>query len=166
MERERVLITGISGFVGSHLAEFLLERGMEVYGTIRWRSKLDNIKHIETKIGLIETDIKDAHSMQKTIDDVGPDYVFHLAAQSFVPTSWKVPSETIGTNITGTLNLFESVRNSNSDPKIQVAGSSEEYGMVFTDEIPIKETNPLRPLSPYAVSKVATDLLDYWRGLV
>ena len=80
MERERVLITGISGFVGSNLAEFLLGRGMEVYGTIRWRSKLDNIRHIQDKVRLIETDIKDAHSMQKTIDDVEPDYVFHLDA--------------------------------------------------------------------------------------
>ena len=161
MKREPILITGISGFVGSHLAEFLLERGMDVYGTIRGRSKLDNIKHIETKIGLIETDIKDAYSMQKTIDDVEPDYIFHLAAQSFVPTSWKAPSETVVTNILGALNLFEAVRNSNLDPKIQVAGSSEEYGKVFPDELPIKENNPLRPLSPYAVSKVATDLLGY-----
>jgi len=161
MERERVLITGISGFVGSHLAESLLERGMDVYGTIRWRSRLDNIKHIQDKIGLIETDIKDAHSMQKTIDEIEPDYIFHLAAQSFVPTSWKAPSETVVTNILGTLNLFEAVRNSNSDPRIQVAGSSEEYGKVFPDELPIKENNPLRPLSPYAVSKVATDLLGY-----
>ena len=161
MQSERVLITGISGFVGSHLAEFLLEQGMEVYGTIRWRSKLDNIKHIQTKIRLIETDIKDAHSMQKTVDDIEPDYVFHLAAQSFVPTSWKAPSETVGTNILGTLNLFEAIRDSNSDPRIQIAGSSEEYGKVFPDEIPIKETNPLRPMSPYAVSKVATDLLGY-----
>ena len=161
MQKERVLITGISGFVGSHLAEFLLERGMEVYGTIRWRSRLDNIKHIQDKIGLIETDIKDAYSMQKTIDEVEPDYIFHLAAQSFVPTSWKAPSETVGTNILGTLNLFEALRNSNSEPRIQVAGSSEEYGMVFPNELPIKETNPLRPLSPYAVSKVATDLLGY-----
>ena len=161
MQSERVLITGISGFVGSHLAEFLLERGLEVYGTIRWRSKLDNIRHIQDKVRLIETDIKDAHSMQKTIDDVEPDYVFHLAAQSFVPTSWKAPSETVGTNILGTLNLFEAIRNSNSDPRIQVAGSSEEYGMVLPGEIPITETNPLRPMSPYAVSKVATDLLGY-----
>lgn len=157
----RVLITGISGFVGSHLAEFLLERGLEVYGTIRWRSKLDNIKHIQDKVRLIETDIKDAHSMQKTIDEVEPDYVFHLAAQSFVPTSWKAPSETVSANILGTVNLFEAIRNSNSDPRIQVAGSSEEYGMVFPDELPIKESNPLRPMSPYAVSKVATDLFGY-----
>ncbi len=161
MEGKRVLITGISGFVGSHLAEFFLERGLDVYGTIRWRSKLDNIKHIQDKVRLIETDIKDAHSMQKTIDEVEPDYVFHLAAQSFVPTSWKAPSETVSANILGTVNLFEAIRNSNSDPRIQVAGSSEEYGMVFPDEIPIKETNPLRPMSPYAVSKVATDLFGY-----
>ena len=161
MQSERVLITGISGFVGSHLAELLLEQGIEVYGTIRWRSKLDNIIHIQDKLRLIETDIKDAHSMQKTIEDVEPDYVFHLAAQSFVPTSWKAPSETVGTNILGTLNLFEAIRNSNMDPRVQVAGSSEEYGMVLPGELPITETNPLRPLSPYAVSKVATDLLAY-----
>jgi GDP-4-dehydro-6-deoxy-D-mannose reductase len=122
---------------------------------------LDNIKHIQDKLRLIETDIKDAHSMQKTIEDVEPDYVFHLAAQSFVPTSWKAPSETVGTNILGTLNLFEAIRNSNMDPRVQVAGSSEEYGMALPGELPIKETNPLRPLSPYAVSKVATDLLAY-----
>jgi GDP-4-dehydro-6-deoxy-D-mannose reductase len=129
----RVLITGISGFVGSHLAELLLEQGMAVYGTIRWRSNLDNIRHIQNKLKLIETDIKDAHSMQKTVDEVEPDYVFHLAAQSFVPTSWKAPSETVSANILGTVNLFEAIRNSNSDPRIQVAGSSEEYGMVFPD---------------------------------
>ena len=133
---------------------------MAVYGTIRWRSRLDNIIHIQNKLKLIETDIKDAHSMQKTIDNVEPDYVFHLAAQSFVPTSWKAPSETVGTNILGTLNLFEAMRNSNSDPRIQVAGSSEEYGKVLPDELPIKESNPLRPLSPYAVSKVAAPILS------
>jgi len=157
----RVLITGISGFVGSHLAELLLEQGMAVYGTIRWRSKLDNIRHIQNKLKLIETDIKDAHSIQTTIEDAEPDYVFHLAAQSFVPTSWKAPSETVSANILGTVNLFEAIRNSNSDPRIQIAGSSEEYGRVFPDEIPIKESNPLRPMSPYAVSKVATDLFGY-----
>lgn len=158
---EKALITGISGFVGSHLAEFLLSKDLEVHGTIRWRSRLDNIQHIKNKLGLVDTDIRDAHSVKKTIDEVEPDYIFHLAAQSFVPTSWKAPSETLETNIIGTLNLFEAVRSSNVDPKIQVAGSSEEYGMVLPDELPIKETNPLRPLSPYGVSKVTTDLLGY-----
>jgi GDP-4-dehydro-6-deoxy-D-mannose reductase len=117
--------------------------------------------HIQDKQRLIETDIKDAHSMQKRIDDGEPDYVFHLAAQSFVPTSWKAPSETVSANILGTVNLFEAIRNSKSDPRIQVAGSSEEYGRLFPDEIPIKESNQLRPMSPYAVSKVATDLFGY-----
>ena len=161
MKSGRALITGISGFVGSHLAEYLLEKGMEVYGTIRWRSKLDNIAHIKDKLKLIETDIRDAHSMQKTIDEAEPDYVFHLAAQSFIPTSWRAPSETVSTNVLGTLNLLEAIKDSKTDPRILVAGSSEEYGMVLPEEIPIKETNPLRPLSPYAVSKVATDMLGY-----
>lgn len=158
---EKVVITGISGFVGSHLAEYLLDKGLDVHGTIRWRSRLDNIQHTQNKLELIETDIRDAHSVKKTINDVEPDYIFHLAAQSFVPTSWKAPSETLETNIIGTLNLFEAVRTSSVDPKIQIAGSSEEYGLVYPDELPIKETNPLRPLSPYGVSKVAVDLLSY-----
>jgi GDP-4-dehydro-6-deoxy-D-mannose reductase len=158
---ERVLITGISGFVGSHLAEFLLEKGLEVYGTIRWRSRLDNIKHIQDKLRLIDADIRDAHSMKKTIEEIEPEYIFHLAAQTFVPTSWKAPAETLQTNIVGALNLLEAVRSSNIDPKIQIPGSSEEYGYVLPDELPIRESNPLRPLSPYGVSKVATDMLGY-----
>lgn len=157
---KRVLITGITGFVGSHLAEYLLKQNVEVYGTIRWRSRTENIENIKNKIRLIETDIKDAHSIQNAIDEVQPDYIFHLAAQSFVPTSWHAPAETLSTNIIGNANLFEAVRKSACDPMIQIAGSSEEYGLVRLDEVPIKETNPLRPMSPYGVSKVAQDLLS------
>lgn len=154
------LVTGISGFVGSHLAEFLLERDLEVYGPIRWRSRTENIEHIKDKLHLIDADIKDAHSMQTAIDETLPDYIFHLAAQSFIPTSWHAPAETLSTNIIGNANLLEAVRKSNCDPVIQIAGSSEEYGMVYPNEVPIKETNPLRPRSPYGVSKVAQDLLS------
>jgi GDP-4-dehydro-6-deoxy-D-mannose reductase len=161
MKSGRVLITGISGFVGSHLAEYVLEQGLEVYGTIRWRSKLDNIEHIKDKLKLIEGDIRDSYSMQKAIAESEPDFVFSLAAQSFVPASWRSPSETISTNVEGTLNVLEACRNGKTDPRIVVVGSSEEYGMVYETEIPIKETNPLRPLSPYGVSKVATDMLGY-----
>ena len=99
--------------------------------------------------------------MQSVLAEVRPDYIFHLAAQSYVPASWRAPSETLMTNLLGQTNLFEAVRILGLDPVIQIAGSSEEYGLVLPDEVPIKESNPLRPLSPYAVSKVAQDLLAY-----
>jgi len=158
----KVLITGITGFVGSHLTEYLLKlENIEIYGIVRWRSQVDNIEHIKDKIKLYECDIRDMVSVEKTIFTIKPDKIFHLAAQSFVPTSWNAPAETLTTNVIGELNIFESVRNSKLNPVIHIACSSEEYGMVYENEIPIKETNPLRPLSPYAVSKVAQDLLGY-----
>ena len=158
---ERVLITGISGFVGSHLADFLLSKNVEVNGIIRWRSQLRNILHIKDKITLLEGDIRDSFSIIKILRELDPDYIFHLAAQSFVPTSWRAPQETLETNIIGTVNLLEAARVSDCEARIQVCGSSEEYGLVFPDEVPIKETNPLRPMSPYGVSKVASDLLGF-----
>jgi GDP-4-dehydro-6-deoxy-D-mannose reductase len=97
----------------------------------------------------------------RIISEVPPDKIFHLAAQSFVPTSWHAPAETLTTNIIGELNIFESVRRAGINPRIQIAGSSEEYGLVYENELPIKEANPLRPLSPYGVSKVGQDLLAY-----
>lgn len=158
----KVLITGITGFVGSHLADFLLEKdNIEVYGIERWRSNCENIEHIKDKIRLIECDIRDSSSVKRVIEEVKPDHIFHLAAQSFVFTSWHAPAETLTTNIIGELNIFEALRELGINPKIHIAGSSEEYGMVRKSELPIKETNPLRPLSPYAVSKVGQDLLGY-----
>jgi len=158
----KILITGISGFVGSHLAEyFLAETKHEVFGTIKWRSDRQNIIHIQDKIKLYECDIKDAFAMKTVIAEVKPSQIFHLAAQSYVPFSWRAPEETLTTNIIGEVNLFEAVKQAGIDPLIHIAGSSEEYGMVLPEEVPIKETNPLRPLSPYGVSKVAQDLLGY-----
>jgi len=158
---KRVLITGITGFVGSHLSELMLKKNLEVYGIERWRSKTENVEHIKDKLKLIEADMRDAHSIEKVIREVEPDYIFHLAAQSFVPMSWNAPADTMTTNVIGTINLFEAVRKSKNEPKIQVAGSSEEYGFVRPNELPIKETSQLRPLSPYGVSKVAQDRLSY-----
>ena len=155
----RALITGISGFVGSHLAEFLLNKGVEVHGIIRWRSKMDNIIHIKDKLKLVDADMRDGHSLLKAVEESEPDYIFHLASQSFVPMSWRAPADTMETNAVGTIHLFEAIRQSKYNPVIQIAGSSEEYGMVYPDELPIKETNPLRPLSPYGVSKVTEDML-------
>jgi GDP-4-dehydro-6-deoxy-D-mannose reductase len=100
-------------------------------------------------------------SMKKALAEIEPDRIFHLAAQSFVPTSWRCPGETFAINSIGQVNLFEAVLDLGLTPRIQIAGSSEEYGLVHPDEVPMKETNPLRPLSPYAVSKVAQDLLGY-----
>ncbi|NVM55435.1 MAG: GDP-mannose 4,6-dehydratase [Candidatus Helarchaeota archaeon] len=156
----KVLITGITGFVGSHLAELYLEKDYNVFGTKRWRSRLDNILHIKDQIKLIECDITDGYGIEKAIEQSEPDVIHHLAAQSFVPASWANPKSTLDTNIIGTLNILEGARRVKLNPVIQICGSSEEYGMVKSDEIPIKETNTLRPLSPYGVSKVTTDLLS------
>ncbi|MHB8780403.1 MAG: GDP-mannose 4,6-dehydratase [Candidatus Geothermincolia bacterium] len=159
----RILITGITGFVGSHLADYALQRGdAEVFGTVRWRSRTDNIEGIRDKVKLIDCDLKDPSATRKCLDEARPDYIFHLAAQSFVPTSWTAPAETLSTNIQCQLNLLEAMRDLGlTDTRIQVAGSSEEYGLVLEDEVPIREENPLRPLSPYAVSKVAQDYLAW-----
>jgi GDP-4-dehydro-6-deoxy-D-mannose reductase len=158
----RVLVTGVTGFAGSHLVDYMLTRNdCEIFGIQRWRSPLENVEHIKDKFTLVECDLRDASSTRDTLERIRPDWIFHLAAQSFVPTSWSAPTESLTTNVLGELNLFEAVRRIGLSCRIQLACSSEEYGMVYPDELPIKETNPLRPLSPYAVSKVAQDMLGY-----
>ena len=158
----RVLVTGYTGFVGSHLAEHLLERGgAEVFGLYRWRSRRENVAHLSDSVQLIEGDISDAAAMRRALDISRPDWIFHLAAQSFVPASWTGPGATLHANIQGQTNLFEAVRDLGINPRIQIACSSEEYGLVHPDELPITEENPLRPLSPYAVSKVTQDMMGY-----
>ncbi len=159
----RALITGYTGFAGSHLAEYLLaeQPGVELFGTRRWRSPMDNVAHLEGRVRLLEMDLRDLVSVRAALEEARPDFIFHLAAQSYVPTSWRAPAETLTTNLTGQAHLFEAVRQLGLDPVIQIACSSEEYGLVLPDEVPITEDNPLRPLSPYAVSKVGQDLLGY-----
>ncbi|HKH49054.1 MAG TPA: GDP-mannose 4,6-dehydratase [Thermoanaerobaculia bacterium] len=159
----RALITGITGFAGSHLAEYLLAEhpDVEVFGMYRWRSRMENIEHLRSKVKLLECDLRDYTSVHAALAASRPDTIFHLAAQSFVPSSWTAPNETLTTNVSGQTNLFEAIRALGLDPVVQIACSSEEYGLVLPDEVPIKETNPLRPLSPYAVSKVAQDYLAY-----
>ncbi len=160
---KRVLITGITGFAGSHLADYLLadHPGVEIFGTYRWRSRRENIEHLEGRIRLLECDLTDGTSVHKALAASRPDAVFHLAAQSFVPASWAAPHQTLADNVAGQAHLFEGIRALELDPAVQIACSSEEYGLVLPDEVPIRETNPLRPLSPYAVSKVAQDYLGY-----
>ncbi len=158
----KVLITGITGFAGSHLVDYCLtKKNVEVCGIQRWRSRTENIEHCLLNFCMYECDVRDASSVRDVIEQVKPDWIFHLAAQSFVPTSWRAPTESLTTNVLGQLNVFEAVKKTGLRPRIQIAGSSEEYGTVLPEELPIKETNSLRPLSPYAVSKVTQDLLAY-----
>ncbi len=156
----RVLITGITGFVGSHMAEHALAQGAQVFGS-RWRSTTENIDHLRARITLIESDLRDFPSVRTLVEESKPTHVVHLAAQSFVGASWQAPAETLTTNILSQVNLLEAIRALTLAPRFLCVGSSEEYGMVYEDELPIRETNPLRPLSPYAVSKVTQDLMGY-----
>jgi GDP-4-dehydro-6-deoxy-D-mannose reductase len=128
---------------------------------VRWRSRTENIEHLRGKIRLIECDLRDAASVHRLLLTSAPTHVIHLAAQSFVGASWHMPAETLSTNMTGQLNLLEGIREMPSPPRFLVIGTSEEYGLVHPDERPIRETNPLRPLSPYAVSKVGQDLMGF-----
>ncbi|HLC94351.1 MAG TPA: GDP-mannose 4,6-dehydratase [Patescibacteria group bacterium] len=160
-KQKKALITGITGFAGSHLAEFLLDKGLVIHGMVRWRSERSNIQSIKKKLFLHEADLLDAHSLYTVIETIKPDYIFHLAAQSFVKSSWASPAHTIEVNMVGSTNLFEAVRRCHFPTVIQIACSSEEYGKVYPEETPIKETNALRPLSPYGVSKLGMDYLGY-----
>jgi len=169
----RVLITGITGFAGSHLAEYILANhpDVAVFGTYRWRSRMENLETLalrrvldvvegrfssgasqgdearKGRVTLLHCELTDAGAVEKLIDAVLPDRVFHLAAQSFVQSSFDEPSATLMNNIQAELNLLEAIRRQDKRIRIQVAGSSEEYGLVHPDEVPMKETNPLRPLS-------------------
>lgn len=159
----KVLITGITGFVGSHMADYLLaeQKHVKIFGMKRWRSPLDNVLHLMDKVDFIECDLEDQSNVDDVISKIKPDKIFHLAAQSFVPASFVYPAVTLRNNIIGTLTLLEAVRKAKIDPVIHICSSSEVYGQVKEEEVPIKETNPLRPYSPYAVSKVGEDLLSF-----
>lgn len=167
MKNKKALITGISGMVGSHLLDFLIENtDWEIFGLIRWYDKMDNIEdhfvdiNNKNRINLVYGDLNDYSSLQSLVEISKPDYVFHLAAQSYPLTSFESPIETLQTNIIGTLNLLEVLRKSNYKKSIiHICSSSEIFGKVSEDELPISENCRFHPSSPYAISKVGVDLL-------
>jgi GDP-4-dehydro-6-deoxy-D-mannose reductase len=157
----RLLVTGISGFVGSHMADHALAEGATVFGSRRKGSNTANIEHLKGRLTLVEADLSDPRAAGDLVEAVDPSHVIHLAGQSFAGTSWNQPAEVLSNNILSQVNLLEAIRHRGVGSRIVVAGSAEEYGMVSEDELPITETNALRPLSPYAVSKVTQDLMGY-----
>ncbi|MDB2414736.1 GDP-mannose 4,6-dehydratase [Rickettsiales bacterium] len=167
MTKKRALITGITGMVGSHMADFLLENtDWEIYGMCRWRSPLDNISHIVPRINnkdrvhLVYGDLRDYISIEDVIEQSKPDYVFHLAAQSYPKTSFTSPLDTLETNIQGTSRVLEALRKSDyKNAIIHVCASSEVFGRVPKEKLPIDEECTFHPASPYAISKVGTDLI-------
>lgn len=161
---ERILITGITGFVGSHLADYVLARGAscELYGTKRWHlSRMDNVAHVVDRIQWRECNLLDPFAVRDLIESVRPDRVFHCAAESFVSPSWGHPSVYMDVNYKCTLHLLEALRSSGSKATLHIPGSGEEYGEIHPDELPIREDTILRPVNPYAVSKIAQDMIGY-----
>ena len=158
---QNVLITGISGFVGSHLADLVLEKGFTVYGLKRWHlSKMRNVRGIVDKINWIDCDITDPISVKNALKTSNPDKIFHLAAESFVSPSWDHPSHYMDVNYKGTVNILESMRELDMKSRILIPGSGEEYGEIHENELPITEESILRPVNPYAVTKIAQDLIS------
>ncbi len=162
--RKKVLITGISGFVGSHMADYLLNKNVEIYGLKRWNlSRMRNIRHLidDDRITLLDCDITDPIGIRNVIERVVPDEIFHFAAESFVSTSWNHPSHYMDVNFKGTVNLLDAIRHLGINPRVHIAGSGEEYGEIYESELPITDKTILRPVNPYAVSKIAQDLIGY-----
>lgn len=163
---KRALITGITGMVGSHLLDYLLEEtDWEIHGMLRWRSPLDNISHHLDRINrgdrikLHYADLRDTMSIENCIEEAKPDFVFHLAAQSYPKTSFTAPLDTLDTNVQGTERLLGALRRFSPEAVIHVCASSEVFGRVPREKLPIDEECSFHPASPYAISKVGTDLI-------
>ena len=162
-----ILVTGGTGFVGSHMIDYILKYAIrpeqKIYCTKRWLEDTKNVDHIDDKrFQFIDCDFNDAPSVYRAIEISKPSKVFHFAAQSFPEVSFHTPSVTLSTNTLGTTYLLEAIRNSDCDPVIVSVSTSEVYGMPEEDEIPIKETNPIRAANPYSISKVGHDLMSQY----
>lgn len=163
---QKILITGIAGFVGSHLADYILEKvpDAHIYGTKRWNiERLRNIRHLldNPRVILIDCDITDPIGVRNLVREVRPDKVFHLASESFVSPSWLHPSHYMDVNFKGTVNMLDALKEEGLSPRFLIPGTPEEHGDIHEDELPITEETILRPVNPYAVSKMAQDYIGY-----
>jgi len=162
--KKRILITGITGFVGSHLADYLIENvdKIDIYGTRRYHlSRYDHISHLSSRIKFYDRDLIDPIAVNEMIKDIKPDVIFHMAAQSFVSPSWLHPSLFMDANYKITVNLMDACIKNKINPRIHIPGSGEEYGEIHKSELPIDENTILRPVNPYSVSKIAQDYIAY-----
>lgn len=154
----RALITGMNGFAGSHLADFLLTQpDVEIFGGVYGRR--DNIAHLAGRAAFVEGDLNRLDFVEALLEQSRPDRIYHLAAQAFVPISWQDPWATIANNVRAQVNLLDAAARSKLQARILIIGSNEEYGRVDARDLPITEETPLRPDSPYGVSKIAQDFL-------
>lgn len=159
-----ILVTGATGFVGSHFCDYLLKEGFgEVHATKRYRSPLAGLTNAlkNSHFTLHECELRDFSSVYKLINEIKPDYIFHFAAQGSVGVSWNYPITTIKDDVEMQVNIFEAVKLLGLTPKIWIPGSAEEHGAITPSDLPIKETLPLRPISPYGVGKATQELLVY-----
>tara|TARA_R100001443_G_scaffold39589_3_gene52963 strand:- start:7208 stop:8176 length:969 start_codon:yes stop_codon:yes gene_type:complete len=162
-----ILITGGTGFVGSHMIDYILKYAIKpnqkLYCTKRWMEDTKNVDHInDDRFEFIDCDLLDANSIRRAVEISKPEKVFHFAAQSFPEVSFKIPIITLQTNTIGTTHLLEAIKESEYDPVIVSVSTSEVYGMPKEDEVPIKETNPIRAANPYSISKVGHDLMSQY----
>lgn len=161
---KKILVTGATGFVGSHFCDYLINNKIKckIYVSKRYHlSKLDNLMHLKNKINFVDVDLTDSVCVNKVIQSIKPDIIFHFAAQSFVSPSWQHPNLYMHVNYTATLNLLEAIKNFSKKTKILIPGSGEEYGELKKKDMPITADTPLKPVNPYAVSKIAQDLISY-----
>lgn len=172
--KKKILITGITGQVGSQLADYVLENSdFDVVGMMRWQEPLDNLYHLTTRINnkdrisLYYADLNDYAAMSRMLREIRPHYISHLAAQSYPKTSFDIPIETLQTNIIGTANLLENIRQINEvdgyDPVVHICSSSEVYGKARPG-VPLAEDTAFHGASPYSISKIGTDYLGQFYG--
>ena len=160
---KNILITGATGFVGSHMVDYILEnQNAKIWATRRYHlSRTDHIAHVADKINWVDCNLTDPIAVSRMMDKVSPDIIFHFAAESFVSPSWNHPFQYMNVNYGGTVNLLESLKQARSSCYIHIPGSGEEYGEIDVEKLPINPETLLNPVNPYAVTKIAQDLISF-----